>query len=45
MPCGACRQFMAEFMTPEATVEVDGVGAFPLGELLPRPFRLERGGG
>lgn len=40
MPCGACRQVMAEFMSNSASVYVDGVGAFPLEALLPRAFRL-----
>jgi cytidine deaminase len=41
MPCGACRQIMAEYLAPEADVLVDGVGKLELAELLPRPFRLE----
>jgi cytidine deaminase len=40
MPCGACRQVMMEFMDPEATIWVDGVGAHTLADLLPTPFRL-----
>lgn len=40
MPCGACRQVMVEFMTPETPVWIDGVGARPLGDLLPSPFKL-----
>jgi len=40
MPCGACRQVLAEFMGPEGTVIVDGVGVFRLSELLPTPFAL-----
>ena len=40
MPCGACRQVMAEFMSPAAPVLIDGVGEVPLAELLPRPFVL-----
>jgi cytidine deaminase len=40
MPCGACRQVMAELMTPDAVVDVDGVGAFTVAELLPGAFRL-----
>lgn len=39
MPCGACRQVMAEFATPDLVVLVDGVGAIPFAELLPRPFQ------
>ncbi len=41
MPCGACRQVMAEHLAPMAVVLVDGVDGFTLAELLPRPFRLE----
>ncbi len=41
MPCGACRQVMAEFLTPDAVVDVDGIGPFTLPELLPRAFTLE----
>ncbi|MDD9969946.1 MAG: cytidine deaminase [Myxococcales bacterium] len=40
MPCGACRQVMAEFMQPSAGVLVDRVGSFQLAELLPHPFVL-----
>jgi cytidine deaminase len=40
MPCGACRQVMAEHLAPHASILVDGVGAFTLADLLPRPFRL-----
>lgn len=40
MPCGACRQVMAEFMSPEAEVIVDSIGTFKLKELLPLPFTL-----
>jgi cytidine deaminase len=38
MPCGACRQVIAEFAGPDLPVHVDGVGSFALGELLPEPF-------
>jgi cytidine deaminase len=41
MPCGACRQVMAEFGGPDLPVLVDGVRAFRLDELLPAAFRLE----
>ncbi|MFA6269893.1 MAG: cytidine deaminase [Candidatus Paceibacterota bacterium] len=41
MPCGACRQVMAEFMSPEAEIIVDGVRTFKLKELLPSPFTLK----
>jgi cytidine deaminase len=40
MPCGACRQVLAEFADPEIRVVVDGVGTLTLAELLPRAFRL-----
>lgn len=40
MPCGACRQVMAEFMRPDARIVVDHVGGFTLAELLPTAFRL-----
>ena len=40
MPCGACRQVLAEFADPEAPVVIDRVGTFTLGELLPWAFRL-----
>lgn len=40
MPCGACRQVMAEFMDPAAPVLVDKVGKFALRDLLPNPFAL-----
>ncbi|MDP8923389.1 MAG: cytidine deaminase [Chloroflexota bacterium] len=40
VPCGACRQVMAELLTPDAEILVDGVGTFALAELLPRAFRL-----
>jgi cytidine deaminase len=40
MPCGACRQVMLDQMGPDASVYVDGVGEFTVGELLPRGFHL-----
>jgi cytidine deaminase len=40
MPCGACRQLLAEHLAPDANVIVDGVGAFRIAELLPEAFRL-----
>ncbi len=40
MPCGACRQVLAEFAPGETPVIVDGVGVMRLGDLLPRAFRL-----
>ncbi len=44
MPCGACRQVMAELLAPTATIVVDGVGQFTLAELLPRAFALPGAG-
>ena len=41
MPCGSCRQFMAEFMSPNETIIVDKVGSFALKELLPNAFVLK----
>lgn len=43
MPCGACRQVMAEFMAADAKVIIDGVGIFELAELLPVAFSLVPG--
>ena len=40
MPCGACRQVMAEFGTPQTLILVDGVGQFRLAELLALPFKF-----
>ncbi|MFO0957145.1 MAG: cytidine deaminase [Isosphaeraceae bacterium] len=40
MPCGACRQVLAEFARPETPVIIDRAGVFRLEELLPRAFRL-----
>ena len=40
MPCGACRQVMAEFGSDNTRVLVAGIGEFRLGELLKNPFRL-----
>lgn len=40
MPCGACRQVMAEHLAPDAPIAMDGVGVLTLDDLLPRPFRL-----
>ena len=42
MPCGACRQVIAEFMPPDADVAVDGAGVWLVDELLPRAFQLSR---
>ena len=40
MPCGACRQVMAEFAGPDLPVHVDRAGTFRLDALLPQAFRL-----
>jgi len=40
MPCGACRQVIAEMADPDLVVIVDGVGEFGLNDLLPLAFRL-----
>jgi cytidine deaminase len=42
MPCGACRQVIAEHLPPDALVHVEGAGAFTPAGLLPDPFRLTR---
>jgi cytidine deaminase len=44
MPCGACRQVIAEFADPDTPIYVDGVGVYRAGDLLPHPFRLRRPG-
>ena|SRR5579871_2958616 len=41
MPCGACRQVMAEFLPPDCPVFVDGSGAWRVADLLPQAFQLE----
>ncbi len=38
MPCGACRQVMAELFAPDAIILVDGVGQFTIADLLPGAF-------
>ncbi|PHZ85543.1 cytidine deaminase [Paremcibacter congregatus] len=40
VPCGACRQVMSEFMSPDTPVHVDGNRSFTLAELLPHSFVL-----
>jgi cytidine deaminase len=40
MPCGACRQVLAEFAGPETPILVDRVGRFRLKDLLPLAFKL-----
>jgi cytidine deaminase len=41
MPCGACRQVMADLMNKGAAVMIDGVGVRALNDLLPEAFRLD----
>ena len=42
MPCGACRQWLAE-LAPDAVYSVDGVSRdLTLDDLLPNAFRFER---
>ena len=41
MPCGACRQVMAEFADGALPVTIAGVGTVPLDALLPNAFRLD----
>lgn len=41
MPCGACRQVMAEFFTSDTIILIDGIGEFTLKNLLPLPFILK----
>jgi cytidine deaminase len=38
MPCGACRQVIAEFGTPDTAVLIDNVTKLKLSDLLPAPF-------
>jgi cytidine deaminase len=40
MPCGACRQVLAELGSPDLPIIIDGVGQLTLTELLPQAFRL-----
>jgi cytidine deaminase len=41
MPCGACRQVMAEFMDADCPVVIDGAGVWRMEELLPQAFQLK----
>lgn len=38
MPCGACRQVISEFGTPDTEVLIDGFGLLKFRDLLPMPF-------
>ncbi len=40
MPCGACRQVMAEFLDADCLILIDGVGAMRVADLLPDAFLL-----
>lgn len=40
MPCGACRQVMAEFLDADCLILIDGVGALRMADLLPDAFLL-----
>jgi cytidine deaminase len=40
MPCGACRQVIAEFATSDFVILIDGVGPRALAEILPDAFQL-----
>jgi cytidine deaminase len=40
MPCGACRQVIAEFADGSVPIIVDGAGVWRVTELLPEPFVL-----
>lgn len=41
MPCGACRQVMAELLNEDSLVIVDHVGSYSVEELFPEPFKLK----
>ena len=43
MPCGACRQVMAEHLAVDAPVHVLGAGTFRVADLLPHAFTLGAG--
>jgi cytidine deaminase len=40
MPCGACRQVIAEFGGADLPLLIDGVGELRLADVLPLPFLL-----
>jgi cytidine deaminase len=42
MPCGACRQVIAEFASPQTEILIDGVGIQSIEQLLPGAFVLGR---
>lgn len=39
-PCGACRQVMAEFLSPKTPIYLDGKPTLTMEELLPNAFVL-----
>ncbi len=41
MPCGACRQVMTELLPDDAEVLIDVAEKSTVGDLLPKPFKLE----
>jgi cytidine deaminase len=40
MPCGACRQVIAELLADDAPIYIDGFGVTTIAGLLPDAFRL-----
>ncbi len=38
--CGACRQVIAEFISPQGVIVIEGIGEVSLQDLLPTPFLL-----
>jgi cytidine deaminase len=40
-PCGACRQVMAEHLSGDAPISVDGLAEFRIADLLPHAFKLD----
>lgn len=40
MPCGACRQVMAEHFGPDVRIIVDEVATYTIDDLLPEAFKL-----
>ena len=43
IPCGACRQIMAEHLRSDAPVLIDGLGEYQIADLLPLAFSLDVG--
>lgn len=42
VPCGSCRQVMAEFASKDFVVILDDLSEFGMGQLLPLAFNLNR---